>query len=204
MAQKDLCVKSPLWLLVLPVWMSDWKWIAPVSVHRQHICGLICLLLKKSEPRAVSSQWPHSRQNSGTVVLHVTVYNPPAHLHPRKQPSNLCDSSISACLKGPFQAERWSFRSNMTSSELWHIFIGKPIKPKGGAWAVCVEPHRMRPKWAHQPKRLFFYSSGLLLQNKSESLRATNRRVETKMVTKVPEHQDEWDNLVEKGRGGGA
>lgn len=111
-AQKDLWVKSPLWLPVLPVWMSDWKWIAPVSVHRQHICGLICLLLRKSEPWAVSLQWPHSRQNSGTVVLHVTVYNPPAHLHPRKQPSNLCGSSISACLKVPFQAECWSFRTN--------------------------------------------------------------------------------------------
>lgn len=37
----------------------------------------------------------------------------------------------------------------------------------------------------------FFYSAGLLPQNKSESLRATNSRMETKMVIKVPEHQDE-------------
>lgn len=172
MAQKDLWVKSPLWLPVPPVWMLDWKWIAPVSVQRQHICGLICLLLRKSEPWAVSLQWPHSRRNSGTVVLHVTVYNPPAHLHPRKQPSNLCGSSISACLKVPFQAERWSFRSNSEYDQIRTMthFHWQTHQVEGGAWAVCVEPHRMQPKWAHPHKWLFFYSSGLLPQNKSESL----------------------------------
>lgn len=186
--------------------MLDWKWIAPVSVHRQHICGLICLLLGKTEPWAVSSQWPHSRQKSRTVVLHVTVYNPPAHLHLRKQPSNLCGSSISACLKVPF---RQNMRTLVISIQLG---IGPDqnydtcSSANTSSWrrpcAVCIEPHRIRPKQSH-PHKWLFYNLGLLPQNKSESLRATNSRMETKMLIKVPGHQEEWDNLAEKGWEGG-
>lgn len=126
-AQKNLRVKSSLLLLVLSAWMSDWKWIAPVSVHRQHICGLICLLLRKSDPWAVSSQWPHSRRNSGTVMLHVTVYDTLVHL-PRKQPSNLCGKSTSAFLKVAFQAEcidlgHFDSIKNMTRSIFWQVFM---------------------------------------------------------------------------------
>lgn len=126
-AQKNLRVKSSLLLLVLSAWMSDWKWIAPVSVHRQHICGLICLLLRKADPWAVSSQWPHSRRNSGTVMLHVTVYDTLVHL-PRKQPSNLCGKSISAFLKVAFQAEctdlgHFDSIKNMTGSTFWQVFM---------------------------------------------------------------------------------
>lgn len=121
--------------------------------HTQCICGLICLLLRWSEPRAVSSQWPHSRQNSGTVMLHVTVYKTPVHLHPREQPSNLCGNSITGFVKVGFQGEmygQWLFQ-DMPESKHWHIFdrmfdiVGKTIKSKG-PWDVSVDPLRIRFK----------------------------------------------------------
>lgn len=133
--------------------MSDWKWIAPVSVQRQHICGLICLLLRKPEPWAVSSQWPHSRQNSGTVMLHVTgtpSFQETALKSVWQFNIGFSKSHISGRMYRHWSLDLriWLINILTCFNDFWHHH-GRTIKSTG-PWGVSVELLRIRSNQGNQ------------------------------------------------------